>query len=403
MTTGAPGATGASGAARTTGVLPPLVEPAPELTPEEARRYVRHLQLPEVGHLGQRRLKAARVLVVGAGGLGSPALLYLAAAGVGTIGVLDDDLVEESNLQRQVVHGSGDVGRAKVDSAARAVERTNPLVRVVRHRERLTAQNAERLVTGYDLVLDGSDNFPTRYLVNDACVLAGKPWVWGAVLRFDGHVATFWAQHGPQYRDLFPEPPVPGTVPSCGQAGVLGAVCAVVGSVMAAEAVKLITGCGRSLLGRVVVLDALSTTWRTLQLRPDPSRPPVTGLAEQPHACRAGTTEDLPVVTAAQLADRLRAREAGEEDFLLVDVREPDEHAASSIPGAVLVPLASILGGSGLADVPSDRPVVLHCAAGARSARALRALLDRGHADAVHLQGGVAAWTAARTDPGPAR
>jgi len=253
------------------GALPALVDPGEDLTPAEARRYSRHLLLPEIGVLGQRRLKTARVLVVGAGGLGSPALLYLAAAGVGTIGIVDDDVVEESNLQRQVAHRTEDVGRAKVDSAADAVARANPLVRVVHHRERFTAGSAARLVTAYDLVLDGSDNFATRYLVNDACVLARTPWVWGAVLRFDGQVSTFWAQHGPTYRDLFPQPPGPGTVPSCGEVGVLGGVCAMVGSVMVTEAVKLVTGSGRSLLGRVLVLDALSTTWRTLALRVDPT------------------------------------------------------------------------------------------------------------------------------------
>jgi sulfur-carrier protein adenylyltransferase/sulfurtransferase len=375
-------------------VLPPLVGPGEDLTPEEARRYSRHLLLPEIGVLGQRRLKAARVLVVGAGGLGSPALLYLAAAGVGTIGVVDDDVVEDSNLQRQVLHGTADVGRPKVDSAADAVERTNPLVRVVRHRERLTADSAARLVAGYDLVLDGSDNFATRYLVNDACVLAGTPWVWGAVLRFDGHVSTFWAEHGPTYRDLFPEPPAPGTVPSCGEAGVLGGVCAMVGSVMVTEAVKLVTGSGRSLLGRVLVLDALSTTWRTLALRADPARPAVTAITAPPPAPRREEPE-LPAITPAELAERLRAREAGDEDFLLVDVREPEEHAAHAIPGAVLVPLRDLLDAGALAGVARDRPLVLHCASGARSARALLALTARGHTDVRHLQGGITAWTAA--------
>ncbi len=377
----------------------PLVEPGPPLTPEEVRRYARHLLLPEVGERGQRRLKAARVLVVGAGGLGSPALLYLAAAGVGTIGVLDDDVVDESNLHRQVVHGSADVGRAKVDSAADAVARANPLVTVVRHRERLTEHNAAALVAGYDLVLDGADNFGTRYLVNDACVLAGVPWVWGAVLRFDGHVAVFWGGHGPTYRDLFPHPPDAGAVPSCSQAGVLGGVVAQVGSVMVTEALKLLTGAGRSLLGRVLVLDALEGTWRTLGVRADPTRAPITTVVAEPGACAVepSAASAVPAVDAATLAGEL---EGG--GVLLVDVREPDEHAALAIPGARLVPLAALLDAAGrdaeqagvLADVPRDADVVLHCASGLRSEQGARALLDAGWTRVRHLDGGVGAWAA---------
>jgi len=375
----------------------PLVDPGPELTPAERRRYARHLLLPEIGETGQRRLKNARVLVVGAGGLGSPALLYLAAAGVGTLGVVDDDVVEESNLQRQVVHATADVGRPKVDSAAEAVTRANPLVTVVRHHERLTAASAARLVAAYDLVLDGSDTFATRYLVNDACVLAGIPWVWGAVLRFDGHVAVFRDGHGPTYRDLFPTAPPAGTVPGCGEAGVLGGVCASVGSVMVTEAVKLITGAGRSLLGRVLVLDALASSWRTLDVRPDPSRAPVTALADEVPADRDEPA--LPVVSAEALQREL----ASAAPPLVVDVREPAEHAASALPGARLAPLATVLDGS--ADLPRDRPLVLHCAAGSRSARALTALLAAGYDDVRHLDGGLTAWLRAggAVGSGPAR
>jgi len=372
--------------------LPPLVAPAAELTPAERRRYARQLLLPGIGEVGQRRLKAARVLLVGAGGLGSPALLYLAAAGVGTIGVIDDDVVSESNLHRQVVHGVADVGRAKVDSAADAVARANPLVRVVRHGERLTPQNAEALVAGYDLVVDGSDNFGTRYLVNDACVLTGTPWVWGAVLRFDGQVSVFWDGHGPTYRDLFPLPPEPGTVPSCEEAGVLGAVCAVVGSAMVTEALKLLTGAGTSLLGRVLVHDALAMTWRTLRLAPDPHRVPVTAVAAVAGAPDREPSDDLPELDAAELAHRLCERAAGRAEFLLVDVREPDEHAAHAIPGSVLLPLAEVLADP--ARLGGDEPLVLHCAGGNRSARALRALLQQGRTDVVHLRGGIAAWDA---------
>ncbi len=378
----------------------PLVEPGEALTPPEVRRYARHLLVPEIGETGQRRLKAARVLVVGAGGLGSPALLYLAAAGVGTIGVLDDDVVDESNLHRQVVHGAADVGRAKVDSAADAVARANPLVTVVRHRERLTADNAEDLVSGYDLVLDGADNFGTRYLVNDACVLAGVPWVWGAVLRFDGHVAVFWGGRGPTYRDLFPAPPAPGTVPSCSQAGVLGGVVAQVGSVMVTEALKLLLGAGRPLLGRVLVLDALEGTWRTLGVRPDPSRSPITAVVPEAGASAVEPSpgQAVPTVDAATLADE---RALG--SVVLLDVREPEEHAALAIPGARLVPLAALLESAGaggaaargsgvLDDVPRDADVVVHCASGARSEQGARALLDAGWTRVRHLEGGITAW-----------
>ena len=361
----------------------PLVAPGPGLTADERRRYARHLLLPEIGETGQRRLKNARVLVVGAGGLGSPALLYLAAAGVGTLGIVDDDVVEESNLQRQVVHTTADVGRPKVDSAAETVTRANPLVTVVRHHERLTAASAARLVAGYDLVLDGSDTFATRYLVNDACVLAGLPWVWGAVLRFDGHVAVFRDGHGPTYRDLFPTAPPAGSVPGCGEAGVLGGVCASVGSVMVTEAVKLITGAGRSLLGRVLVLDALAASWRTLDVRPDPARAPVTALADEAVPVPAAP---VPTVSAADLLREL----ASAEPPVVVDVREPGEHAASALPGARLAPLATVLDGT--ADLPRERPLVLHCASGNRSARALEALRAAGYADVRHLDGGLSAW-----------
>ncbi|WP_432547651.1 molybdopterin-synthase adenylyltransferase MoeB [Kineococcus sp. SYSU DK004] len=379
--------------------LPPLVDPAPALTTAERRRYARQLLLPEVGEVGQRRLKAARVLVVGAGGLGSPALLYLAAAGVGTLGVVDDDVVEESNLHRQVVHGSADVGRAKVDSAADALAATNPLVRVVRHRERMTPANADAIVDGYDLVLDGSDTFATRYVVNDACVRTGTPWVWGAVLRFDGQAAVFWPGRGPVYRDVFPVPPPPGTVPSCGEAGVLGGVCAAVGAVMVTEAVKVITGAGRPAVGRVLVLDALAGSWRSLEVRSRsaPGTSPrsaagASGAGERAEGAEGAVPadgppgEDLPETTVAELAAAL----AGPRPPSVVDVREADEHAAAAIPGALLVPLASL----DAAALP-EGPVVLHCAAGHRSATALRRLRQQGRRDVTHLAGGMAAWVSA--------
>jgi len=377
----------------------PLVEPAAELTTEEVARYSRHLLLPDIGMEGQRRLKNARVLVMGAGGLGSPAITYLAAAGVGTIGVVDDDVVDESNLQRQVIHRTADIGRPKVDSAVDAVAALNPLVTIEPHHLRLTRENALDIVSRYDLVLDGADNFPTRYLVSDACELLGKPEVWGSVFRFDAQVSVFWAGQGPTYRDLFPEPPPPGAVPSCAEGGVLGAMVASVGSVMATEAVKLIVGSGRPLLGRLVVLDALDSTWRELRIAPLPGREPVTELTDVEAWCAAAggvlpsaTAVSVPEMTAAQLADLLLDRDRGEADFVLVDVRGEAERAVVSIPGHAAVHLDVILAGDGATQLPRDRRVILYCKSGARSERAATALRDKGFEDVVNLRGGVLAW-----------
>lgn len=381
--------------------LPPLVEPGPPLTPDEVTRYSRHVLVPGVGEVGQRRLRSARVLVVGAGGLGSPVLMYLAAAGVGTIGIVDDDVVDASNLQRQVVHGQDDLGRAKTTSAAESVRRVNPLVEVVEHRLRLDTSNIADVVDGYDVVVDGTDNFPTRYLVNDACVLAGKPLVWGSILRWDGQVAVFWADPpagsgypGVHYRDVFPDPPTAGSVPSCAEAGVLGVVCAQVGSMMAAEVVKLITGLGDPLLGRMLVLDTLAARWREVPLAKDPAGTPVTGLTDLAEVCAppASAAADLPVITATRLAERLAAREQGADDVDVVDVREPGEHAMVAIPGARLVPLAAFRDGSAFDNLDPGRPLVLHCKGGVRSAEALTLVRERGWADAVHLAGGILAW-----------
>ncbi len=377
--------------------VPPLVAPGPRLTAAELTRYSRHVLVPGVGDEGQRRLRNARVLVVGAGGLGSPVLLYLAAAGVGTIGIVDFDVVDVSNLQRQVVHATSAVGTAKVDSAAATLAEVNPGVVVERHRLRLDAGNALDLVRGYDLVLDGSDNFPTRYLVNDACVLAGRPLVWGSVLRFDGQVTVFWSTPPPGYpaigyRDVFPRPPAPGTVPSCAEAGVLGAVCGAVGSAMAIEAVKLILGVGEPLLGRLAVLDALAGTWRQVPLRPAPGTTPVTALVEYDESCDLPDAEPLPTLTATALAARLAARSRGEDDFDLVDVREPDEHALVAIPGSRLVPRGRFTDGDAFAELPGDRDVVLYCKAGVRSADVLRRARAAGLSRVSHLAGGVLAW-----------
>ncbi len=379
--------------------LPALVEPGSDLTPAQVRRYSRHLLLPDIGVVGQRRLLSARVLVVGAGGLGSPVLLYLAAAGVGTLGIVDDDVVEESNLQRQVVHGQSALGRAKVDSAAERVVEVNPEVDVVRHGVRIDADNALDLVAGYDLVIDGTDNFATRYLVNDACAILDKPYVWGSIYRFDGQVSVFWALHGPTYRDLHPSPPPPGAVPSCAEGGVLGALCGAVGSVMATEAIKLITGAGEPLLGRVLVYDALDMSWRTVRVRRNPDVAPIVALADYDELCglRDGAVpvpDDVAAatITPFQLRGMLEARADGGRQFVLVDVREPHEAQIVAVPGSVLVPIGRFRAGEALAELPLDRQVVLMCKSGVRSAEALSLVHAAGLADAVHLGGGVLAW-----------
>jgi adenylyltransferase/sulfurtransferase len=397
-----------------------LVEPAAELSADEVLRYSRHLLLPEVAGLGQRRLKNAAVLVIGAGGLGSPVLMYLAAAGVGTIGIVDDDVVEESNLQRQVIHGQDDLGQAKVDSAAQAIADLNPHVTVVRHRVRLDRSNVLGIFAGYQLVLDGTDNFATRYLVDDACAVLGLPLVWGSVLRFDGQVSVFWsappagdrtAGEPITYRDLHPIPPPPGSVPSCAEGGVLGVVCAAIGSVMATEAVKLICGIGEPLLGRLMIFDALAMSWRTIRVRRAPGARPVTELLPdydsfcgiQPAVMTDGETADT--ITVRELADRLQRRERGQDEFVLVDVREPGEWEIARIPGAVLIPLDRLRNGRAadeLGVAAGGKPIVLHCKSGGRSAQALTLARAAGFPDVVHVSGGVLAWID-QIDPGQPR
>jgi sulfur-carrier protein adenylyltransferase/sulfurtransferase len=375
--------------------LDPLVEPAADLTPAEVERYSRHLIIPEIGALGQRRLKNAKVLVIGAGGLGSPALLYLAAAGVGTLGIIDDDDVDLSNLQRQVIHGVADVGRPKIESARDAIAALNPLVDVRLHNVRLDASNALDLFAGYDLILDGADNFATRYLINDAAAILGKPYVWGSIFRFDGQVSVFWEKHGPTYRDLYPEAPPAGSVPSCGEGGVFGMLCAAVGSLMVTEAVKLITGVGRSLLGRVALFDALGGSWREIRVSKDPAAEPITELVDYEAFCGIAPPEQADTehsVTAAQLATMLASRKAGLKDFDLVDVREPGEFEIVRIDGAVLIPQGRILAGEAWAEIPQDRDIVFHCKAGTRSANVLAAARKAGYQRVSHLDGGILAW-----------
>ncbi len=374
-------------------MLPPLVEPVGELTRDEVARYSRHLVIPDLGVDGQKRLKNARVLVIGAGGLGAPALLYLAAAGVGTIGIVDDDVVEESNLQRQIIHGVADVGRSKAQSARDSIAAINPLVQVRLHEVRLDRHNAVDLFEQHDLILDGTDNFATRYLINDAAVLARKPYVWGSIYRFEGQVSVFWedapAGRGLNYRDLYPEPPPPGLVPSCAEGGVLGVLCASVASVMSTEAIKLITGLGEPLLGRLMMYDALAMTYRTITISKDPAAPPVTELIDYDDFC--GVAPDAgpeSAITPRELRDLL---ESGDK-IALIDVREPAEWEINRIDGARLIPSSLINSGAALAGLPRDCRPVLYCKTGVRSAEALTAVRSAGFADAVHLQGGIVAW-----------
>ncbi|MEU4765417.1 adenylyltransferase/sulfurtransferase MoeZ [Actinosynnema sp. NPDC023794] len=383
--------------------LPPLVEPAAELTKEEVARYSRHLIIPDVGVDGQKRLKNAKVLVVGAGGLGSPALLYLAAAGVGTLGVVDFDVVDESNLQRQVIHGQSDIGKPKAESARDSVAEINPFVKVVLHQTHLNSENALDIFRDYDLILDGTDNFATRYLVNDAAVLLGKPYVWGSIFRFEGQVSVFWEDapngQGLNYRDLYPEPPPPGMVPSCAEGGVLGVLCASIGSVMVTEAIKLLTGIGDPLLGRLMVYDALEMSYRTIKIRKDPESPKITELIDYEAFCGV-VSDDAQQAAAGNTITPLELKQKQEsgQDFLLVDVREPHEYEIVKIPGSVLIPKDRILSGEAFAELPQDKQVVLHCKSGARSAEALAVLHQAGFKDAVHVGGGVLAW-AREVDP----
>jgi sulfur-carrier protein adenylyltransferase/sulfurtransferase len=385
--------------------LPPLVEPAPDLTVDEVKRYSRHLIIPDIGMTGQKRLKNARVLCVGAGGLGSPALLYLAAAGVGTLGVIDFDVVDESNLQRQIIHGQSDVGRSKARSAADSIAETNPFVTVVVHEEQLTSDNVMEIFSGYDLIVDGTDNFSTRYLVNDACVLLGKPYVWGSIFRFDGQASVFWAEHGPCYRCLYPEPPPPGMVPSCAEGGVLGVLCASIGSIQVNEAIKLITGVGESLAGRLMIYDALEMSYRTVRVRKDPEcaicgkNPTITQLIDYDAFCGVVSADAQQAASGSTItATELKGMLDRGDNIYLVDVREPNEYEIVSIPGATLIPKDQFLTGAALEKLPSDKKIVLHCKSGARSAECLAVVKAAGYSDAVHVGGGVLAWVS-QVDP----
>ncbi len=391
--------------------LAPLVEPADELTIDEVRRYSRHLIIPDVGMDGQKRLKNAKVLVIGAGGLGSPALLYLAAAGVGTLGIVEFDEVDESNLQRQIIHKQSTVGKAKADSAAEAIKEVNPYVDVVLHNVRLDNDNVREIFSGYDLIVDGTDNFATRYMVNDAAYFLGIPYVWGSIYRFDGQASVFAPTIGedaPCYRCLYPEPPPPGMVPSCAEGGVLGVLCASVGSIQVNEAIKMLTGIGEPLVGRLMIYDALEMEYRKLKVRKDPNcalcgeNPTVTDLIDYDAFCGAVSTEAADAaagstIAVTQLADMIKERDEGNRDFVLIDVREPNEYEINKIPGAVLIPKGEFLNGNAIpqvAELTGDgaKPLVFHCKSGVRSAEVLAIAKGAGYGDAVHVGGGVVAW-----------
>jgi len=377
----------------------PIGRPAaalPPLSQEEILRYSRHLIIPEVGVEGQRRLKDARVLMVGAGGLGSPIGLYLAAAGIGRLGIVEFDTVDETNLQRQILHGTKDVGRKKVESARDRIRDVNPHVEVVAHETRLTSENALDIIRQYDLVVDGTDNFATRYLVNDACVLLGKPNVYGSIFRFEGQSTVFCTKDGPCYRCLYPQPPPPGLVPSCAEGGVLGILPGLVGVIQATETVKLVTGIGEPLVGRLLLVDALSMQFRTVKLRKDPRCPAcgtreIRALVDYEQFCGIRGVEDdatdVPTLTPRDLAAQLARGEALD----LVDVREPHEWDICRIEGARLAPLSSFA--EALRTLDSARDVVLYCRSGVRSAKALRQLQAAGFKRVWNLAGGILRWS----------
>ena len=380
--------------------MPPIAESAlPELTTDDLSRYSRHLILPEVGMEGQQRLKAARVLCVGTGGLGSPLALYLTAAGIGTLGLVDFDVVDASNLQRQIIHSTKDIGRKKIDSAEEKLKALNPAINIVKHETMLTSANALEIFKDYDIVADGTDNFPTRYLVNDACVLLGKPNAYGSIFRFEGQASVFATKEGPCYRCLYPEPPPPGLVPSCAEGGVLGILPGLVGVIQATEVIKLILGKGAPLIGRLLLVDALNMRFRELKLRKNPecpvcgTNPTVTKLIDYDHFCgivpetpqEKNMKNGIPQLTVKEFKAR---RDAGEQIFLL-DVREPYEYQIAQI-GGTLIPQNDVP--NRLAEIPRDREIVVHCRSGARSQRIAELLKQSGYTQVVNLAGGILAW-----------
>ena len=371
-----------------------------QLNTEEYQRYSRHLILPEVGLDGQKRLKAASVLCIGTGGLGSPLLLYLAAAGIGNIGIVDFDIVDSSNLQRQVIHGTSWVGRPKIESAKNRIHEINPYCQVDLYETRLSSENALDILKSYDVIVDGTDNFPTRYLVNDACVLLNKPNVYGSIFRFEGQATVFNYEGGPNYRDLYPEPPPPGMVPSCAEGGVLGILPGMIGVIQATETIKIVLGKGKTLSGRLLLYNSLDMTFRELKLRPNPIRPVIEKLIDYEEFCgipqakarEADSKMDIPEMTVQDLKQLL---DSGADDFVLLDVRNPNEYEIAKIPGSVLVPLPDIEQGAGVTKVKeliNGYRLIAHCKMGGRSAKALGILKENG-IEGTNLKGGITAWS----------
>jgi len=371
---------------------PPLVNPGPVLSAQQARRYSRQIVIPQIQESGQERIRNAKVLCIGAGGLGSPALMYLAAAGVGTIGIVDFDTVDETNLHRQVLYGQPDIGKKKVDVAKSKIEESNPLVSVTTYPVRVNPSNVLEIMAGYDIVIDATDNFATRYLINDAAVLLNKPYVWGSVNRFDGQAAVFWSSLGPCYRCIHPEPPAPGTVQNCADAGVLGVLCASIASIQVNEVIKAITGIGKLQIGKLMIYEALEAEHSKIDIHKNPlcvicgENPTQVNLLENYESfCGVASAPEIS-------AEDLKKKFAANDDFILIDVREPDEFASSRIPGSVLIPKAQFFDATALDLLPRDKEIILHCRSGVRSAHCLAIIQGAGFMNSRHLGGGILAW-----------
>ena len=371
---------------------PPLVNPGPVLSAQQARRYSRQIVIPQIQASGQERIRNAKVLCIGAGGLGSPALMYLAAAGVGTIGIVDFDTVDETNLHRQVLYGQSDIGKKKVDVAKSKIQESNSLVSVTTYPVRINPSNVIEIMAGYDIAIDATDNFATRYLINDTAVLLNKPYVWGSVNRFDGQAAVFWNSLGPCYRCLHPEPPAPGTVQNCADAGVLGVLCASIASIQVNEVIKAITGIGELQIGKLMIYEALEAEHSKIDIHKNPlcvicgENPTQVSLLENYESfCGVASAPEISV-------EDLKKKIAANDDFILIDVREPDEFASSRIPGSVLIPKAHFFDATALDLLPRDKEIILHCRSGVRSAHCLAIIQEAGFMNSRHLGGGILAW-----------
>jgi len=371
---------------------PPLVNPGPALSGEQTRRYSRQIVIPQIQASGQERIGNAKVLCIGAGGLGSPALMYLAAAGVGTIGIVDFDTVDETNLHRQILYGQSDIGKKKVEVARTKIQESNPLVTVNTYPVRITTTNVLEIMTSYDMIIDATDNFATRYLINDAAVLLNKPYVWGSVNRFDGQAAIFWSSLGPCYRCLHPTPPAPGTVQNCAEAGVLGVLCASIASMQVNEVIKAITGIGELQIGKLMIYEALEAEYSKIDIHKNPhcvicsENPTQVNLLENYESfCGVASAPEISV-------EDLKKKFAANDDFILIDVREPEEFASSRIPGSVLIPKAAFFDATALDRLPRDKEIILHCRSGVRSAHCLAIIQGAGFMNSRHLSGGILAW-----------